>query len=59
MNIFVILATMAVVSHQLPNYLAAGLPAAPVITQAHVSLPFESQVTGVLQLVFSYGGAMM
>ena len=59
MNLFVIFATMGVVSRQLPNYLAAHLPAGPVITQARVVQPFENQVTGVLQLVFSYGGAMM
>ncbi|KAF7979763.1 hypothetical protein HWV62_40780 [Athelia sp. TMB] len=59
MNLFVIFATMGVVSHQLPNYLAAHLDPGPVITQARVVQPFENQVTGVLQLVFSYGGAMI
>ncbi|KZP01933.1 hypothetical protein FIBSPDRAFT_880690 [Athelia psychrophila] len=59
MNIFVILATMGVVSQQLPNYKASILPIGPVITQARVVQPFECQVTGIPQLVFSYGGAMI
>ncbi|KZP07121.1 hypothetical protein FIBSPDRAFT_1053181 [Athelia psychrophila] len=59
MNIFVILVTMGVVSHQLPNYAASVHPIGPVITQARVVQPFEFQVTGILQLVFSYGGAMI
>ncbi|KAI9758177.1 MAG: hypothetical protein M4579_003151 [Chaenotheca gracillima] len=64
-NIFVIFATMGVVSHSAPNY-TAGLssnkqPQAPLI---HTAGPppysdFPNQVVGLMQAVFSYGGAMI
>lgn len=53
------IATMAIVGHSLPNYSAVQMDPAPVQTLARVIQPFGPQVTGVMQIVFSYGGAMM
>ncbi|KAI9842947.1 MAG: hypothetical protein M1837_006684 [Sclerophora amabilis] len=64
-NILVIFITMGVVTHTEPNY-TAGLasnnqPKAPVV---HTAGPpsysdFPNQVVGLMQAVFSYGGAMI
>lgn len=59
MNIFVVISTMAIVANQLPNYAAAQMDPGPVETFARVMQPFEPQLTGIMQIVFSYGGAMM
>ncbi len=54
---------MGFVAHSPPNYAAAfsslGAEAGPVVTAAFVSSPLYSQVQGMLQMVFAYGGAMM
>lgn len=50
---------MAIVANQLPNYAAAQMDPGPVETFARVMQPFEPQLTGIMQIVFSYGGAMM
>ncbi|EIW74194.1 hypothetical protein CONPUDRAFT_85946 [Coniophora puteana RWD-64-598 SS2] len=59
MNVLVLIMTMASVAHSLPNYIGSGLDAAPVITQAINRQPFEPQLNGIMQIVFSYGGAMI
>lgn len=58
--------TMAFVAHSAPNYASAaatyGFPAGymdPVAISATVSLPIFSQVNGVFNMVFAYGGAMI
>ncbi|KZP07115.1 hypothetical protein FIBSPDRAFT_965902 [Athelia psychrophila] len=50
MDSFVILATISLVPHQLPNYTAPTLPSGPVITQAGIVQSFELQVPAILQL---------
>lgn len=65
MNLVVIFITMGAVAHSAPNFQAAlqqnnvtmgdGL----VITSATISLPFTNQIVGVMQMVYSYGGAML
>ena len=61
--------TMAVVTHSHPNYEAAansngvevGPPAPPVMTTAGppATVEFSGQVVGLMQAVYSYGGAML
>jgi hypothetical protein len=52
-----------VVAHSPPNYLAAGLQSGQtgttIITGAFIDTSFSSKVVGVMQIVYSYGGAMM
>jgi hypothetical protein len=61
MNIIVLIMTMAFVANSPPNYLASpfGQYAGPVMTQAINLQPFQSQLNGIMQIVFSYGGAMI
>ncbi|CAH2353037.1 hypothetical protein CLIB1423_09S01398 [[Candida] railenensis] len=67
MNVFVIIATMACVSKQLPNYTAAagtaGVVKGPVVTHVIVSgagsEAFQSQLTACMNIVYAYGGAMV
>ncbi|GAA95231.1 hypothetical protein E5Q_01887 [Mixia osmundae IAM 14324] len=67
MNLLVIIITMGVVCHQVPNYGANGESQyqnpdgswMPVQTFLEVSQPFEGKLVGILQVVFSYGGAMV
>ncbi|KZP21501.1 hypothetical protein FIBSPDRAFT_502390 [Athelia psychrophila] len=49
-------ATMDVVSHQLPDHTTAILPFGLAINCGGPVQPFNFQVTGILQLVFSYRG---
>ena len=65
MNLLVMFITMGVVAHTAPYYDAAivynGVTAGPVVTTAGIpdGLPFESQVVGLMQAVYSYGGSML
>ncbi|KAG2124820.1 transmembrane amino acid transporter protein-domain-containing protein [Suillus clintonianus] len=60
MNIITLIMTMASVANSSPNY-AAFLTSntGPVMTQAINLQPFQSQLNGIMQIVFSYGGAMI
>lgn len=61
LNIITLIITMGAVAHTAPNFTAAlasyGIPAGPVQTLAINKLPFETQLDGIMQIVFSYGGA--
>ncbi|MCJ1260427.1 hypothetical protein MMC22_000288 [Lobaria immixta] len=65
MNVFVMIATMAIVANTDPNYDAAlannFAEKGPVVTTAGPpdGLAFDGQVDGLMQAVFSYGGAML
>ncbi|KAG2036564.1 transmembrane amino acid transporter protein-domain-containing protein [Suillus americanus] len=61
LNITVLIMTMAFVANSPPNYTASptGQYAGPVITQAINLQPFQDQLNGIMQIVFSYGGAMI
>ena len=65
MNLFVCFATMGVVAHSSPNYTAAfsqnKVPMGPVITQTVISgkQNFSLQLQATMNIVYSYGGAMM
>ncbi|KAH0835432.1 transmembrane amino acid transporter protein-domain-containing protein [Lanmaoa asiatica] len=63
LNIITLIITMAAVVHTAPNYAAAqsayGVPPGPVQTVAINQQPFEPQLNGIMQIVFSYGGAMI
>jgi len=54
---------MAAVAHTAPNYSAAqsayNVAQGPVQTLAINQQPFEPQLNGIMQIVFSYGGAMI
>ena len=65
LNVIVIIATMAVVAHSPPNYVAANtaymIDQGPVITTAGPpeGVGFQGQIVGLMQAVYSYGGAML
>ncbi|KAG1824774.1 transmembrane amino acid transporter protein-domain-containing protein [Suillus subaureus] len=61
LNVMVLIMTMAFVAHSPPNYTASpfGQYAGPVMTQAINLQPFQDQLNGIMQIVFSYGGAMI
>ncbi|KAG1824780.1 transmembrane amino acid transporter protein-domain-containing protein [Suillus subaureus] len=61
LNVIVLIMTMAFVAHSSPNYLATpfGQNVGPVMTQAINLQPFQDQLNGIMQIVFSYGGAMI
>ncbi|KAH0388546.1 oligopeptide transporter protein, partial [Aureobasidium melanogenum] len=69
LNVIVMILTMAVVTHSHPNYEAAaksngadiGPPAPPVMTTAGppADVEFSGQLVGLMQAVYSYGGAML
>jgi len=50
--------TMGSVAHMAPNYVAIPYTT-PVETYAIFRQPFEPQLNGIMQIVFSYGGAMI
>jgi hypothetical protein len=56
LNVIVLIMTMAFVANSAPNYNAVPY-VGPVITQAINLQPFQSQLNGIMQIVFSYGGA--
>ncbi len=65
LNVFVIIATMAIVAHTHPNYVAAGkaymIDAGPLQTTVGppAGVDFQGQIVGLMQAVYSYGGAML
>ncbi|KAI5474314.1 amino acid transporter [Pseudohyphozyma bogoriensis] len=63
LNLLLIFLSMGFVAHSPPNYAAAyaasGVMEGPVEVTAVVSLPVFSQVNGVFNMVFAYGGAMI
>ncbi|KAG2036549.1 transmembrane amino acid transporter protein-domain-containing protein [Suillus americanus] len=58
LNIVVLIMTMAFVANSPPNYNAIPY-VGPVITQAINLQAFQDQLNGIMQIVFSYGGAMI
>ncbi|ODV88483.1 hypothetical protein CANCADRAFT_4622 [Tortispora caseinolytica NRRL Y-17796] len=62
LNLFVCFATMGIVAHSSPNWSAAkqaGLEIGPIITRARELYPFYTQLQGVMNIVYAYGGAML
>ena len=64
LNLITLFITMGVVAHVLPNYDAAeqqnGITGTQiVITAAFGDNPLTTQIVGVMQLVYSYGGALL
>ncbi|KAF8519394.1 amino acid transporter-like protein [Hysterangium stoloniferum] len=59
LNLLVIFITMGAVAHSAPNFHAAMIDPAPVVAAARISRPFNDQIVGVMQMVYSYGGAML
>lgn len=61
LNIITLIITMGAVAHTSPNYSAAfaayNVASGPVQTVAINQQPFEPQLNGIMQIVFSYGGA--
>ncbi|KAG1734875.1 transmembrane amino acid transporter protein-domain-containing protein [Suillus paluster] len=58
MNIITLILTMASVANSAPNYTAIPFDG-PVQTYAIYIQPFQAQLNGIMQIVFSYGGAMI
>jgi hypothetical protein len=63
LNIITLIMTMGAVAHTAPNYTAAAsaynVTQGPVETLAIIEQAFEPQLNGIMQIVFSYGGAMI
>ncbi|KAI6127222.1 transmembrane amino acid transporter protein-domain-containing protein [Pisolithus sp. B1] len=59
LNVITLIITMGAVANTPPNYAGANLPPGPVQTVAISNLPFEDRLNGIMQMVFSYGGAMI
>ena len=61
LNVITLIITMAAVAHTAPNYSAAesayNVIQGPVQTLAINQQPFGPQLNGIMQIVFSYGGA--
>ncbi|GAA5957433.1 hypothetical protein JCM8115_006988 [Rhodotorula mucilaginosa] len=62
-NLLIIILSMAFIAHSPPNYAAAkaayGIDQGPVEVVAVVNQPVFSQVNGLMNMVFAYGGAMI
>ncbi|KAG1847930.1 transmembrane amino acid transporter protein-domain-containing protein [Suillus subluteus] len=61
LNIIVLIMTMAFVANSPPNYTASpsGQDTGPVVTLAINLQPFQDQLNGIMQIVFSFGGSMI
>lgn len=65
LNVFTIISTMAIVAHSGPNYVAADkaykVGHEPIYTTAGPpsDVAFQGQIVGLMQAVYSYGGAML
>lgn len=65
MNVFIIISSMAVIAHSGPNFTAAKannmVEPGPIFKTAGPppGVAFDGQVVGLMQAVFSYGGAML
>ena len=61
LNVITMIITMGAVAHTPPNYAAAesiyNITQGPVQTLTINRQPFEPQLTGIMQMVYSYGGA--
>ncbi|KAJ7446688.1 transmembrane amino acid transporter protein-domain-containing protein [Mycena latifolia] len=62
-NLLIIFTSMGFVAHSPPNFAAAlsslGVPEGPVETQLFAKIPLFSQVNGIMNMVYAYGGAMI
>ncbi|KAG0697960.1 transmembrane amino acid transporter protein-domain-containing protein [Suillus ampliporus] len=58
MNIITLIMTMASVANSGPNYNAVKFDG-PVQTHGIYVQPFQAQLNGIMQIVYSYGGAMI
>ncbi|CAK5267813.1 unnamed protein product [Mycena citricolor] len=62
-NLLIIFTSMGFVAHSPPNFAAAlsslGVPQGPVQTQTFAKIPLFSQVNGIMNMVYAYGGAMI
>ncbi|KAJ7091392.1 transmembrane amino acid transporter protein-domain-containing protein [Mycena belliarum] len=62
-NLLIIFTSMGFVAHSPPNFAAAmsslGVPKGPVITQSFAKIPLFSQVNGIMNMVYAYGGSMI
>ena len=65
LNIIIMISTMAVVAHTGPNYVAADkaydIGHEPIVKTAGPAegVGFQGQIVGLMQAVYSYGGAML
>ncbi|KIK78020.1 hypothetical protein PAXRUDRAFT_347790 [Paxillus rubicundulus Ve08.2h10] len=63
LNVLTLVVTMGAVAHTVPNYAGAsasyGVVQGPVQVLVINNQPFEPQLNGIMQIVFSYGGAMI
>lgn len=67
MNLVVISMSLGVIAHSGPNLTAnvalGVIPsvdnAPPIMHSAVIHIPFTNQIVGVMQIVYSYGGAML
>ncbi|KAG5363474.1 hypothetical protein CJU89_2648 [Yarrowia sp. B02] len=65
MNLFVVFSTMGIAATKPPNYVGGAqtnnLPNStdPVRTKAIENVPFQTQLNAVMNIVYSYGGAMV
>ncbi|KAG5362267.1 hypothetical protein CJU90_4967 [Yarrowia sp. C11] len=65
MNLFVVFSTMGIAATKPPNYTGGAqtnnLPNStdPVRTRAIENVPFQTQLNAVMNIVYSYGGAMV
>ncbi|EIW74201.1 hypothetical protein CONPUDRAFT_67730 [Coniophora puteana RWD-64-598 SS2] len=59
LNITTMIIVMASVPYIAPNYTATALTPAPIQRLAINLQPFQQQLNGIMQMVFSYGGAMI
>lgn len=65
LNVIIVVSTMAVTAHMLPNYTAANtaymINPGPILTTAGPpeGVAFQDQVAGLMQAVYSFGGAML
>ncbi|KAJ6610198.1 oligopeptide transporter protein [Mycena sp. CBHHK59/15] len=62
-NLLIIFTSMGFVAHSPPNFAAAasslGVTEGPVQTQLFAKIPLFSQVNGIMNMVYAYGGAMI
>ncbi|BGP04053.1 hypothetical protein NBRC10513v2_007793 [Rhodotorula toruloides] len=65
LNILIIILSMAFIAHSPPNYASAAatygdsIGTGPVVVVARVNQPVFSQVNGLMNMVFAYGGSMI
>jgi hypothetical protein len=61
LNLLVLFLSVGFIAHSAPNYASAkaayGVTKGPVVKQAFASYPFFERINGVMNIVYSYGGA--